>query len=58
MAHSCPDCGMTCYCGSDIDDCLLDFEADVNACTHCVCKKCGQLREDCDCYPPSDDEYD
>lgn len=34
MAHSCPECGMICYCGSDIDDCLFDFEEDVAACTH------------------------
>lgn len=35
MAHSCPKCGEVCYCGSDIDDCLFDFDEDVNACTHC-----------------------
>lgn len=35
MAHSCPDCGLLCHCGSDIDDCLFDFEDDVVACTHC-----------------------
>jgi hypothetical protein len=22
MAHSCPDCGLLCHCGSDIDDYL------------------------------------
>ena len=26
MAHSCPDCGYTCHCGGDIDDCCLQFE--------------------------------
>lgn len=35
MAHSCPECGSACYCGGDIDDCLLDFDEDVEACTHC-----------------------
>lgn len=35
MAHSCPECGQCCYCGSDIDDCLFDFDDDVAACTHC-----------------------
>ncbi len=35
MAHSCPVCGLTCYCGSDIDDCLFDFDEDIDACTHC-----------------------
>jgi hypothetical protein len=34
MAHSCPECGSTCYCGGDIDDCLFDFEEDVISCTH------------------------
>lgn len=36
MAHSCPDCGLTCHCGGDIDDCLFDFEDDVETCTHCL----------------------
>lgn len=35
MAHSCPDCGSTCYCRGDIDDCLLDFEHDIINCIHC-----------------------
>lgn len=35
MAHTCPDCGMTCHCNGDIDDLCLDFEDDVMACTHC-----------------------
>ena len=56
MAHSCPECGMACYCGSDIDDCLFDNEEDVIACTHCVCKKCGCLPDDCGCF--DHEEYD
>ena len=36
MAHNCPDCGQCCYCGKDIDDCLLDNDEDVEACTHCL----------------------
>ena len=31
MAHSCPECGQCCYCGSDIDNCLFDFDDDVDA---------------------------
>ena len=47
MAHSCPDCDSTCYCGGDIDDCLLDIREHVIACTHCDDK--GEL---------DDEEYD
>ena len=35
MAHSCPECGCTCYCGGDIDDINLDDPAAVQACTCC-----------------------
>lgn len=35
MAHECPECWQTCYCGSDIDDCLFNRDEDVNRCTHC-----------------------
>jgi ssDNA-binding Zn-finger/Zn-ribbon topoisomerase 1 len=31
MAHTCPDCGITCYCNGDIDD--IDF-GDWDGCTH------------------------
>lgn len=34
MAHSCPECYETCYCNGDIDDCLFDFDEDVEACNH------------------------
>lgn len=47
MAHSCPECGLTCYCGEDIDDCLFDFDDDVEACTHWKI-----------CENDDDDEYD
>lgn len=39
MSHECPDCGHTCFCGGDIDDCCFNFEYDVNNCTHCLGKK-------------------
>lgn len=51
MAHECPDCGQTCYCGGDIDDCLLNTDDDVIGCTHCNCKVCGNVLEFCDCEP-------
>ncbi len=38
MAHTCPECGQMCHCGSDIDDCLFDFEEDVVNCTHWLVK--------------------
>ena len=41
MAHSCPECGMTCHCGTDIDDCLFDLAEDQDNCCHCVCLECG-----------------
>lgn len=50
MAHSCPDCGSTCYCGTDIDDCLFDFDEDIEACTHCL----GRGDE----YPDEWDDFD
>ena len=51
MAHSCPECGQTCYCGSDIDDCLFDDEEDSLACTH-------YLSPSCDGYENYSDEFD
>lgn len=36
MAHSCPDCGLTCHCCGDIDDLLLNVESDVAICKHCT----------------------
>ncbi len=35
MAHECPACGRTCYCGGDIDDCVFDDEKYVDFCTCC-----------------------
>lgn len=53
MAHSCPNCGMACHCGGDIDD--IDFGADTPeaiACRHCDCPDCHKPKEMCDCDPP------
>lgn len=35
MAHECPDCGMTCHCNGDIDDCLLGDPIAESHCKHC-----------------------
>jgi len=56
MAHSCPECGQTCYCGSDIDDCLFDFEEDVEACTHCLDSVEDERQEDFDFDHEDDNE--
>lgn len=34
MAHSCPDCGSACYCGGDIDDCLIENTPEARHCQH------------------------
>lgn len=39
MAHECPDCGQTCYCNGDIDDCCFNFPEEVEKCTHCLGKE-------------------
>jgi C4-type Zn-finger protein len=56
MAHECPECGMICHCGVDIDDCVMNDDDDVVACVHCVCKECGYLASDCDCFEDRDDD--
>lgn len=35
MAHECPDCGQTCYCHGDIDDCIFDNSEEQAVCDHC-----------------------
>jgi hypothetical protein len=35
MAHECPECGQTCYCGGDIDDCCLHGSEEEFMCHHC-----------------------
>lgn len=56
MAHSCPECGMTCHCGGDIDD--INFGESDQYCSCCdrdddgedsdwwVCEFCGTLDDD------------
>ena len=34
MAHECPECGMQCHCGGDIEDCCNNYEEDVINCQH------------------------
>jgi len=33
MAHECPECGLTCYCGGDIDD--ICWGEQTGYCKHC-----------------------
>jgi hypothetical protein len=35
MAHSCPECGLNCHCGGDIDDCEFDGTIEQMRCRHC-----------------------
>jgi len=50
MAHTCPDCGVTCHCGGDIDDLIFDHGPEQGRCTH-------YLTPGCDAYhDPEDDE--
>jgi hypothetical protein len=35
MAHTCPECGLLCHCGGDIDDCEFDGTPEQDACSHC-----------------------
>ena len=55
MAHECPECGQTCYCGGDIDDCCFNFEEDVMRCDHY--KQCEQEDDDDTLYYEGQEEY-
>lgn len=35
MAHSCPECYQTCYCGGDIDDIIFEDTDEELLCGHC-----------------------
>lgn len=35
MAHTCPECALTCHCGGDIGDMILNLPRYENHCTHC-----------------------
>lgn len=51
MAHECPECGMVCYCGGDIDDCEFNGEGSgQETCTH----KCDIGGGECDGWEPED----
>ena len=55
MAHTCPVCGVTCYCGGDIDDICLDIEEDILGCNHC---NEYEEPEDFEDYDECDYEFD
>lgn len=35
MAHECPECGMLCHCGGDIDDLVFTSTRYELMCKHC-----------------------
>ena len=35
MAHECPECGMKCHCGGDIDDIVFHDTPEEAMCSHC-----------------------
>lgn len=35
MAHECPDCGQSCHCNGDIDDCFFENTYEQLHCKHC-----------------------
>lgn len=45
MAHECPECGMTCYCNGDIDDC--DYGEYMEGCEHWKRLSCEGHEEWC-----------
>jgi len=45
MAHSCPECGLNCHCGGDIDDCEFEGTIEQMRCRHCEGK---DDNDDCD----------
>lgn len=46
MSHECPDCGQTCYCGGDWDDCCWDDPESVMKCCHCESGDGDDMNED------------
>ena len=44
MAHECPECGQTCYCNGDIDDCCFNEPSAYFNCIHW--KQCEQEKDD------------
>lgn len=46
MAHTCPECGMVCHCGGDIDD-ICFGEAD-EFCSHCAHDEDNDWEDDFD----------
>jgi hypothetical protein len=54
MAHTCPECGQTCFCNGDIDD--INMGEDIN-CKHWrQCEGENDWDDDDDFYDDIDDE--
>jgi hypothetical protein len=47
MSHTCPECGMLCFCNGDIDDCCNNFPKDVDNCIHWI-----------ECQRPAEENYE
>ncbi len=55
MAHTCPECGMLCHCGGDIDDLQWgDDSPEAMGCSHW--KECEGDEDDEDFYPVADED--
>ena len=55
MAHECPECGQTCYCNGDIDDCCFQSEYYYIHCNHY--EKCQPEDDEDTLYYEGQDEY-
>lgn len=55
MAHNCPNCGLRCHCGGDIDDLVFTDSEREAFCDHCKCWNCQHPLNDCMCDRPEDE---
>jgi hypothetical protein len=53
MAHECPDCGLSCHCGGDIDDIMFP---DSKYAVTCTC--CDRSEDEEEYYDDYDYDYD
>jgi len=54
MSHECPECGQTCYCNGDVDDCCFNLPRYQMKCVHW--KKCNPFDEDNEDYEITEKE--
>lgn len=59
MAHACPDCGLLCHCGGDIDDILWsEGSPESESCSHFLTPDCFAYEDENDPFYPADDDED